>query len=683
MSGAMRNGVLRCLILAGGMLACWAPSDASAANLVVPCDENSLIQAVTEANVAPGADTLSLAAACLYEFSNPYALNSGTYAYWYGPSALPAIASDITVEGNGATLARAVGSPPFRIFFVGADAGDEDTLGYASPGAGVLTLRNTNVRGGWAKGGISTGGGGGAGLGGAIYSQGRVVLERSTVTGNLAQGGDIENAPPSGGGIGQGALGDRGGGFGSGTGFAGAPGGAGGDFSGGGGGGFRPSEAGGAGTLLGAGIGGGPETGLGGRGAPASAGRSGNGSGSGGTGAAGGAGGDFGFGGIELGTSSAGAGGGVGGGGGAGTYFSAYGGGGGGFGGGGGGYGGDGGFGGGGAGGTENLAKGQGGFGGGDGGDKALVPSGGGGAGMGGAIFNHQGELIAVNSTLHGNAANGGAAAVGGDGAGLGGAIFNLNGDVELDSVTIAANSAQEGGALYNLGYMGFDTGDAAGHAYQARVVIVNSILSDSTGGADLVANVPVTLSSNLANTAEASADASAANIVETKMALGSGSITGSPVAADPQLAPIADNGGSTQTRALSATSPAVDTGITDVAADQRGVARPQGAADDIGAFELELEPATCGGRQATLTGSGDGDTIAGTAGRDVIVGTGGDDVIRAKDGSDLVCAIGGEDRVLGGSGNDDLRGGQGKDTLDGGPGRDRCTGRADTQRSC
>ena len=58
----------------------------------------------------------------------------------------------------------------------------------------------------------------------------------------------------------------------------------------------------------------------------------------------------------------------------------------------------------------------------------------------------------------------------------------------------------------------------------------------------------------------------------------------------DPLLGPLTDNGGPTLTHALLPGSPAIDA-ITDaaactLAADQRGVARPQGSACDIGAVE-------------------------------------------------------------------------------------------------
>jgi hypothetical protein len=76
----------------------------------------------------------------------------------------------------------------------------------------------------------------------------------------------------------------------------------------------------------------------------------------------------------------------------------------------------------------------------------------------------------------------------------------------------------------------------------------------------------------------------------------GTGDIINSPAGLDP--GGLQDNGGPTQTIALLAISPAVDAipvsptnyctltdGVTPVATDQRGVARPQGSACDIGAY--------------------------------------------------------------------------------------------------
>ena len=72
---------------------------------------------------------------------------------------------------------------------MGADPASPDTAGYVSPGPGRLTLRDVTLADGLAKGGDSFLGGGGAGMGGAIFSQGTVLIERSTLTGNVARGG--------------------------------------------------------------------------------------------------------------------------------------------------------------------------------------------------------------------------------------------------------------------------------------------------------------------------------------------------------------------------------------------------------------------------------------------------------------------------------------------------------------
>jgi hypothetical protein len=71
-------------------------------------------------------------------------------------------------------------------------------------------------------------------------------------------------------------------------------------------------------------------------------------------------------------------------------------------------------------------------------------------------------------------------------------------------------------------------------------------------------------------------------------------SAAGDLVVADAMLGPLQDNGGPTETHALLAGSPAINAAscgfpppTTDT--DQRGVLRPQGAACDIGAFEVEV----------------------------------------------------------------------------------------------
>ena len=110
-------------------------------------DTVGLIQAIDQANQVTGfLYTINLAQGAIYALTTPD-------NYWYGPNGLPAIASDITINGNGATIER-VGSTPFRIFDV---SGGLDTLP-----AGTLTLINLTVEGGLAKGGEGGEGGGGA-----------------------------------------------------------------------------------------------------------------------------------------------------------------------------------------------------------------------------------------------------------------------------------------------------------------------------------------------------------------------------------------------------------------------------------------------------------------------------------------------------------------------------------------
>jgi hypothetical protein len=64
-------------------------------------------------------------------------------------------------------------------------------------------------------------------------------------------------------------------------------------------------------------------------------------------------------------------------------------------------------------------------------------------------------------------------------------------------------------------------------------------------------------------------------------------------------LGVLADNGGPTLTHALLAGSPAIDKGVAvaGITTDQRGVARTQGAAPDIGSFEFvdSIKPTVIG----------------------------------------------------------------------------------------
>ncbi|GAB4443908.1 MAG: choice-of-anchor Q domain-containing protein [Chloroflexi bacterium OHK40] len=64
---------------------------------------------------------------------------------------------------------------------------------------------------------------------------------------------------------------------------------------------------------------------------------------------------------------------------------------------------------------------------------------------------------------------------------------------------------------------------------------------------------------------------------------------TSDPQFRDALVQPLADNGGPTRTMAIGLDSPALDAGAACPAIDQRGVPRPQLAACDLGAFELQV----------------------------------------------------------------------------------------------
>jgi hypothetical protein len=512
---------------------------------------------------------------------------SEAHNYWYGPNALPPITSNIVIEGNGATLQ--ITDPTIvrlRFFYVGANPQATGTLGFNTPGAGQLLLHNLTLTGGRQKGGESytASGSGGAGMGGAIFNQGILQLNAVTVNGNSAVGGSnsLLGSGGDGGGMGQDASSSSGGGFGGSVSPAGGQGGS----QGGGGGGFGSTQNGQTGTQGAAG--GGTEDGLGGTGGESSSFNKATGAGSGSGGKCSnvydgtpGAGGGFGHGGSGCG------GGGVGGGGGFNSVNT--------------GLAGGGGFGGGGGGAVS------GGFGGGT--DDTETTSYGGssrgsGAGMGGAIFNHGGTLGLLNSTLTQNTATGGGGGVTEGGAsGFGGAIFNLNGAVTTEFSTLAANTvapgyspgtanSAAGGAVYSVAY-NLQTGQSA------TLTLSNSILSNTTGGTDLVVDQPSNLSSASgggANAAVASLAYAGANIVMSSSVTGATAQGASPLTSDPQLAPLAIyQPGLTETMAFPSTSPALDAAVCDpnVPTDQRGVTRPQGKSCDIGAYEATYSSQT------------------------------------------------------------------------------------------
>jgi len=532
----------------------------------------------------PGPDTINLSAGCTYQFEQ-------ANNYWYGPNALPAVQSAITIEGNGATLLRDMSLPAsaagaFRFFYVSGGIVGELPLG-------TLTLRNLTLSHGTAKGGDSSQGGGAAGMGGAIFNQGALALEAVTLASNRAAGGNSRNASATvshgGAGIGQdgpSGANDNGGGAGFGGILSGGPFGGAGAAGGAGGGGGFDSVNGNASSFVGGGLGQ-----LGGAGGHGGLMDSVGGDGGGGGTCGGSAGGNFGAGG-QAGGASCGGGGGIGGGGGAG-----YAGGGGGFGG-GGGYGNVGGAGGFGAGGGASPLTwpGPAGF---------AASAGGAGAAFGGAIFNHAGTLSLVNCTLTGNYALGGVAnaATGSQHAsGLGAAIFNLNGSVDIAFSTIAQNFVDGSnqadaalgagdGAIYSLA---FGNKIQDGTASVALLTISNSIVygtsgTHTAGNNDVVNNVVA--GNNAANTGNhAMLTFGDANVVGASINFATLDPSGTtPLSDDPMLGPLSGNGAAAapQTISITSNSPAFNAADGPCpASDARGSVRPQFGLCDIGAYE-------------------------------------------------------------------------------------------------
>ena len=126
-------------VLAGGV----TPA-AAAAVTEVPCSTPALVSAVSG---AASGTTLSLAEGCTYVLT----------------SALPAVAEDLTVDGNGATLHRstAAGTAAFTILTITAGTVTLNRLSFTN-GNGAITVNNLaklNVTGGVFSGNTAANGG--------------------------------------------------------------------------------------------------------------------------------------------------------------------------------------------------------------------------------------------------------------------------------------------------------------------------------------------------------------------------------------------------------------------------------------------------------------------------------------------------------------------------------------------
>ena len=186
-----------------------------------------------------------------------------------------------------------------------------------------------------------------------------------------------------------------------------------------------------------------------------------------------------------------------------------------------------------------------------------------GGSASGGGGVTSFGPLTITNSTISGNS------------SGLdGGVIYKGNNTVTLTNSTVANNTAtRDGGGVWR------DTGNT----FTVRNTIIANNSDDGTAP-----DFRGTVNSSGFNLIE--------NITGTTI---TGTTTGNLTGVDPNLGPLADNGGATVTHALLSGSPAIDKGESfGSTVDQRGLTRPVddpsianatgGNGADIGAFEVQ-----------------------------------------------------------------------------------------------
>ncbi|MEM7113571.1 MAG: choice-of-anchor Q domain-containing protein [Chloroflexota bacterium] len=172
------------------------------------------------------------------------------------------------------------------------------------------------------------------------------------------------------------------------------------------------------------------------------------------------------------------------------------------------------------------------------------------------------------------------------------GGLLNT-GMLAIENSTISGNHGDHIGAILNSGEMTL-----------LHVTVANNTFGDGNSQIGGIANAAdLTLTNSLSadnERVDCSSTGSGAvvtdgghNLIEVDDAtnpcgLVDGS-NGNIVGTDPQLEPLADNGGATDTHALASNSEAVDVIATCLLSiDQRGVARPQGGSCDMGAYEIE-----------------------------------------------------------------------------------------------
>ncbi|HET6869922.1 MAG TPA: choice-of-anchor Q domain-containing protein [Solirubrobacteraceae bacterium] len=245
--------------------------------------------------------------------------------------------------------------------------------------------------------------------------------------------------------------------------------------------------------------------------------------------------------------------------------------------------------------------------------------SGGGDGGSGGGIENH-GQLVVSGSTISGNETgfgatggtggssmpNGGAIGVGANGApgGVGGAGGGIasDGDLTISNSTIADNSIGLSAASGDGGTPGgvkpSQVGGANGGGIEelrmggslTHVTIVSNRTPGFGGGVDGDGGT-ITVGNSIIAANQAEFDKNCDGVVTDQggnVEFGDASCPSGFLRADPNLSPLGNHGGPTQTVAPQPGSAAIHHVRTCVLGDdQRGVARPVGSACDSGAYQV------------------------------------------------------------------------------------------------
>jgi hypothetical protein len=233
--------------------------------------------------------------------------------------------------------------------------------------------------------------------------------------------------------------------------------------------------------------------------------------------------------------------------------------------------------------------------------------------------------LTVLGSTFTGNQAGGSAGSGPSSGEGAGGALSTLGeGSVTLTNDTLNGNSVGGPiGAASGAGAVGGGLDTTLAATLLNDTLDGNAVIGALGAGGNIDAS-PGSVS--LKNTISAGgAAASGANCAGTVTSAGHNIESTAPsqcglspaladlIGVNPLLGALQPNGGPTPTQALLSGSPALNAGDNNgcPAGDQRGVARPQGPACDIGAYELAPPTATTGAASAIGTSTA---TLAGAA---------------------------------------------------------------------